>query len=231
MELPGWHELPLQHPDGQLVGSQMHVPPEHRWPAAHTEPPGPQLQLPPTHRSALVPQPMHALPLVPHWLEEVAVTQVLPLQHPEGQDDESHTHVPLEHRWPGAHAAPLPHRQAPPVQAFAVAVQPTQVAPLVPQSAVVGGETQVLPLQHPEGQLVESQMQLPLEHRWPGPHALPPPQRQLPPEHESAVGPQLVHVVPLAPHAAAWFPATHELPLQHPAQVGPSHTQVPELHR
>jgi len=59
-EVPGtWHTLPWQQPVVHEVASQMHMPPEQRWPAAH----GalvPHMQLPPVQRSACVG--LHTLP-------------------------------------------------------------------------------------------------------------------------------------------------------------------------
>jgi hypothetical protein len=45
-----------------------------------------------------------------------------------------HTHAPLTHSWPDAHA--------------------TQAPPFAPHSALVGGFTQAVPLQHPAAQSV-----------------------------------------------------------------------------
>jgi hypothetical protein len=223
--------LPEQQPDGHDVASHTQLPLTHRWPAAQTDPPVPQLQAPATHRSALAPQAEQAPPPPPHWLLDVAVTHVEPLQHPVGHDDESQTHAPDTQRCPDAHAGPAPQRQLPPLHESAVAEQLTQAAPDAPHRAVEGGETQVVPLQQPEGQLVPSQMQTPLEQRWPTPHALPLPHRHCPLLQVSAVTPHETQVVPLTPQAAAWFPATHEVPLQHPAHDGPSQTHVPPLQR
>jgi len=35
--------------------------------------------------------------------------QVVPTQQPSAQDDALQTHMPPEHSWPAAQAAPLPH--------------------------------------------------------------------------------------------------------------------------
>lgn len=60
------HVVPEQHPPGQLVESQMHAPPLHRWPAPHAAFP-PHLQTPPVHWLAFAgSHATHATPLRPH---------------------------------------------------------------------------------------------------------------------------------------------------------------------
>jgi hypothetical protein len=108
---------------------------------------------------------MQAFPALPHCVVLGAVTQLEPLQHPVGHDVGSHTHVPPEHRWPAAHAGPVPHRHCPPVQALAVAPHAMQAAPPPPHCDVDGLVTHVEPLQHPEGHEVGSHTHVPLEHR------------------------------------------------------------------
>ncbi|MDP3238004.1 MAG: hypothetical protein Q8N26_34755 [Myxococcales bacterium] len=128
------HELPLQHPDGHEVESQTQVPDAQRWPAPQGEF-VPHLQAPEVHRSALAPQLVQAAPEAPHWVAVVLVTQLAPLQQPEGHDVASQTHRPPRHRWPAPHAGPLPHRQAPPAQVSAEALeQATQAAPPEPHA-------------------------------------------------------------------------------------------------
>ena len=74
-----------------------------------------------------------------------------PKQHPFAQDVALHVQEPLTHCWPVAHAAPVPHAQAP------AALQPSASAglhevhalPPTPHVESEGGVSHVLPLQHP----------------------------------------------------------------------------------
>lgn len=61
--------------------------------------------------------------------------QLLPEQHPEGHELESHTQFPPEHRWPAPHGEPLPHRQLPLAQVSArVVLHDEHPPPPVPQA-------------------------------------------------------------------------------------------------
>ncbi len=79
-----------------------------------------------------------------HWL---------PLQHPLGHDDESHTHVPPEQCCPVEQGDPVPHVHCPVVGEHPSDVRPhvEHARPWSPHSGPVGGDTQVVPLQHPFG--------------------------------------------------------------------------------
>ncbi len=69
---------------------------------------------------------------------------------------ESHTQLPLEHRWPAAQARPVPHAHAPPTQeSETFESQARQEAPLVPQ-VPKPDVVHVWPAQHPFGQEVAS---------------------------------------------------------------------------
>jgi len=50
------------------------------------------------HRSAVAGQDVQARPPLPHAEADVVVVQVLPLQQPVAQVDESQTQLPLLHR-------------------------------------------------------------------------------------------------------------------------------------
>jgi hypothetical protein len=81
-QLPGaaaWQlPLPSQQPLGHEVASHTQLPPMQCWPAAQTLPLVPQAQLPPTQRSASIPQlPVHSPPLAPQWVV-LMVTQPVP---------------------------------------------------------------------------------------------------------------------------------------------------------
>jgi hypothetical protein len=101
--------------------------------------------------SAFVPQATQPAPAVPHWVADVGVTQVLPLQHPLAQramqprqEPELPQVSPLGHC---AHTAPpRPH---------AVAVVPT---------------SHVVPSQHPVHEFAV-QAHCPFTHSWPVTHA------------------------------------------------------------
>jgi hypothetical protein len=86
------HVVPVQQPPGHDVGSQMHVPPLHRWPVAHA-PPAPQEQAPPSHPSPVPPQLMQLLPAPPHVFA-VSDVHVWPEQQPPGQEVASQTQLP-----------------------------------------------------------------------------------------------------------------------------------------
>jgi hypothetical protein len=80
-----------------------------------------------------------------------------------------------------------------------VGSQGEQVPPLLPQN-MVEGIVQTLPSQQPPGHDVASQMHARPEQRWPGLHAAPEPQEQVPPLHPSATAPQSMQESPAAAH-------------------------------
>lgn len=181
-----------------------HAPPTHCWPLPHGTPEVPQLHAPPWQRSAVnVLQPTQAAPPLPHALTP-GLRQLLLLQHPPGQLRPSHTQAPAAQRWPGEHAAEPPQRQLPPAQLSAVVeLHAVQVAPPAPHWPSVGGLTHAPLLQQPLGQLIASQMHVPLMQRCPEAHAKPPvPQLQAPPTQRSDdVELHDWHAAPPAPQA------------------------------
>ncbi len=96
------------------------------------------------------------------------VPAVPPLQQPFGHDVASQMHTPPLHRWPAAHAGPVPHRHCPLVHALVVVgSHEAQVPPLAPHDDVdcepyASHVPAVPPLQHPPGQVLASQEQVPL---------------------------------------------------------------------
>lgn len=95
----GTQAVPLQQPLAQLVESQMHWPPEHRWPTPQAAIP-PQVHRPvlALHPSALAPQAVQVLPAAPHWFWLGFVTHTPPEQQPVGQLMLSHWQVPETQR-------------------------------------------------------------------------------------------------------------------------------------
>jgi len=161
-----------------------------------------------------MPQLTQVAPLVPHWLDDVASTHVLPVQHPPPQVDELQVpgHAPSLH-------PPLVHAE--------------QVAPPVPQLAVVGGSTHVVPLQQPAGQEAGVHVQLPPMHCCPLGHAAPVlPQTHVPAAVQvSEAIPQFMHVPPFAPHCPDDVVWTHAAPLQQPPlHESAVHTHSPAMH-
>ena len=106
-------------------------------------------------------QAAHAAPPEPHELSVPAVTQPLVPQQPE-QLVESQTHALLRQSRPAPHAGPVPQRQEPLPQLFAVVrLHEKHCAPLVPHSVAVGALTQVCASQQPLEQVLESQTHAP----------------------------------------------------------------------
>lgn len=175
------------------------------------------------------------MPAAPHAVAdcEAAETQVFPEQQPVEQLEGVQTQVPFAQTCPAPHAAPAPHRHAPPVQAFVVPVQAEQAAPPVPHAAAVCAvPTMHAPaLQQPVGQLAALHTQAPPTQRNPAPHAAPVPQRQAPEVQRSPASPQLEHAAPAAPQAVALV-GVQTLPTQHPlGQLVASQTHAPPTHR
>ena len=169
--------LPLQHPPAQLDPLQTQFPFEHTWPAPQGPPVVPHTQVPPVQRSEVDRlQLAHAEPPEPHDVVEVAVTQVLPWQHPPGQLVPLQTHAPLTQVWPAPHGLPEPHRHACEVQRSVEPLHTAHEAPPVPHRFACVPDWHTPPLQHPPGQLVLSHTHTPLRHRWPAAHGAPVPQ-------------------------------------------------------
>lgn len=179
VEVPAWHTLPTQQPDGHVV--ELHVEgvtqvwPVHVW---------------------LLEQLAHVAPPWPHAELEVPAMHTFPEQHPLGHVVALHveppTHEPAEQLWLGeqlAQAAPpiphaaveVPERQTPSWQhpeghvvALQVELVPVhcrvsleqvcaephaeQRAPPVPQNEVVVPVRHTEPSQHPSGHVLASQV-------------------------------------------------------------------------
>jgi hypothetical protein len=179
------HVGPEQHPVAHVCEQPVHAPPLHISPAgqlAHADPPLPHAptSLPVSHCCAL-------------------------LQQPVGHDVGSHTQVPFRHRFPVAHALPVPHMHAPPTQpSDDPAVHGEQVRPPVPQAVTDGGVHVWFVSQQPLAQDAASHTHWPPEQTWPGPHSALMPHRQAPCcEQLSAAAPaHEKHVEPAAPQFA-----------------------------
>jgi hypothetical protein len=200
--LPGWHEVPLQHPPGQDVTSHTHAPARHLCPAAHGEPVAPQRHPPGARqRSAVMPQLMHAPPPEPQAASD-AVWQTPPAQQPPAHEVASHTQAPPTQCWPAAQVAPAPHWHAPEDEQWSLRTgsQATQPCPPVPHCPE-DGEVQAVPAQQPLGHEVASQTQAPERQRCPSAQGGPVPQAQAPAgEQPSAlVTSQLTHSAPADP--------------------------------
>jgi hypothetical protein len=99
-----WHTPPTQQPSGHDEESQTQPLPVQCCPAAQAAP-VPHLQVPPVQESdSCASQATHEAPPVPH-VPVPDVVQVVPLQHPVGQDIASQTHCPPRQRCPEPHAA------------------------------------------------------------------------------------------------------------------------------
>lgn len=160
------HSAPLV-PQRSVVGGITHTPFEQH----------PLAQLP-----AL--QPEHACPVhvcgegqlwqsrppTPHAVVAVPLSHTLPLQQPV-HVELSHTHWPPEHRCVGAHAGPVPQRQAPFAHASArVGLHALHTPPSAPHAERVA-VTHWPFSQHPFGQLAGLHTQAPLLHCWPTAHS------------------------------------------------------------
>lgn len=137
----GWHTCAAsQQPMGQLPALQVppvHTPPVQVCAAPHAGP-APHRHVPCAEQPSALPI-AHAAHAVPGAAQAptASVVHVLPAQQPDGHDVASHTQAPPTQRWPGPHAEPAPHAQAPAaVQPSATALlQATQAAPGAPHVA------------------------------------------------------------------------------------------------
>lgn len=219
---PGSTQAPAeQHPVGHDCGVQVHVPLTQTSPAPHTLPLAPQRQTPDAQVSVVGGQVVHWLPAAPQRVASVAVTHWPPVQQPVGQLVTSHTQLPATQRWPAAHAAPAPQRQAPLAQPSAPAPQSTHAPPLLPHFAGLVLVMHCAPSQQPLVQLVASHTQALPTHRLPTPQAAAPPQVHAPLVQPSArVASQVAHTAPAVPQADAVGVAVHVPLRQQPvAQV------------
>jgi hypothetical protein len=208
------HVGPEQHPVVHVDAHPLHVPfvqvsaPGHVW---HCVPPLP-----------------HAPTLLPVW-------QVPLAQQPRGHETPSHWQEPFKQRCPAAHAAPVPHLQAPSVHesaepaAHAAHTWPAGAHALRDESMHVPPDP---PEQHPLGQDVASQTHTSLAQCCPVAQGAFNPHWQTPvAEHElDATASHITHVDPAAPHVAKlrWL---HVGPSQQPSQSVGSHSQCPPSQR
>jgi hypothetical protein len=126
--------------------------------------------MPSAQLSDIAVQVTHIAPPPPHACVVGGATQVLPLQQPDRQLVESHTHAPFMQCWPAAQAAFAPHLQVPFAQVSALVPQPLHAEPFAPHAVTEGLLLQTPLVQHPV-QLVELQpLQLPLVQLWPVGH-------------------------------------------------------------
>jgi hypothetical protein len=124
-------------------------------------------------------------------------------QQPEAQLAELHEHPPLTQKSPELQGRLEPQVQPPSgAQVSALLAHWKQLEPLTPHSAAVTAVTQApASLQQPV-QEVGSQLQVPPWQTYPVPHAVPPPQEQLPAVQPSAFAPQSTQAAPFTPQAA-----------------------------
>lgn len=163
LALPAWQVEPEQQPAHEVL-SQTHCPARQCCPAAHGGPP-PQVHAPAGEQpSAVFLQSLHAKPTGPQAADVVGDVQVVPAQHPPGQEAALQMHAPLAQTCPAPQAAPEPQWQAPDKQLSAFAgSHATQAPPAVPQLDT-DGAWQVEFEQHPLAHDVASQPQWPPEH-------------------------------------------------------------------
>jgi hypothetical protein len=215
----GLHLSPEQHPsqlDTQPVHTpSLHSPSEH---GAHSEPPLPQ-----------------AAGSLPGWHEG----EVPSLSQQPAHDVLSHTHMPMpplvSQRRPGPQAGPVPQRHVPlGLQLSAVpALQATHAPPIVPHAPTLVGDwhcpnASQQPLPHDR----LSQMQVPLEHRWPVAHGglLPHAQAPLELQLSASVDEQVAHVAPLMPQLESER-GSHTFERQHPSgQEEDVQRHIPSTH-
>jgi len=205
---PALHESPAQQPAPhgwpavlhEVQRPFVHEPEQHWVIAEHVLFVGEQH--PPFTHDCPIGHAAHAAPPLPHVMLPCCGggTHEPPWQQP-WQLIASHTHCPLEQRWPAAHAPPVPQRHAPPEQLSAeMGEHAAHAAPPVPHWLDVGGVTQPIGPQHPPPQLVASHTHWPLTQCSPLPQTGPAPQRQPPMAQLSAVMPHVAHIAPPVPH-------------------------------
>jgi hypothetical protein len=139
------------------------------------------------------------LPPVPHcaadgdWHAPLA-------QQPFGHEAASHTHDPLWHSRPAAHAGPLPHVHTP-ADEHPSAFGPHAVHPVPPGPHVLAVRVvlQTDPVQHPVGHAWLQPVHVPALQNWPDGHEL--------------------HAPPPEPQLSSALPGMHVDPLQHPSHV------------
>ncbi len=215
--------LPEQQPAHE-AGLHTQVPATHCWPLAQAAP-EPQAQLPLRQLSATVAlQAVQPPPAAPQ-LEKPGAVQVVPAQHPVGQEVASHTQAPPTQRWPAEQAKLAPQRHSPPAQRSARVSQAAQAAPVAPQLVTSFPVRQVLPEQQP-AQEVASQVQVlvPPRQRCPIPQGAAVPHRQVPVTEQLSAR--------IASQATQAFPPTPQVLRPGALQVEPEQQpvrQVPAL--
>lgn len=250
---PAPHGEPLPHEQAPIAEHRSAFTESH---VTHASPPNPQaesereLQLGPEQHPVAqveaqpeqapllqvwpVGQLAQALPPLPHSPVVLPGWHRFPTQQPDPQDIRSHTHVPFRHRWPVAHAEPVPQRHCPADEQLSAApcTQAAHAAPGAPQVAS-DSAVQALPEQHPFGQDVASHKHDPCEQCSPGPHGAPVPHRQAPSAEQSSAVSALhaTQVEPADPHVAS-ARVRQVAPSQHPSgQDMASHTHKPPRQR
>jgi hypothetical protein len=206
----------------------LHVGPEQQ--------PVPQVCVQPEHAPAAQFSPegqlAHALPPLPQTASVLPGWHMLPAQQPDGQERGSHTHVPLRHCCPLAHAAPEPQTHAP-AEEHPSAVAGSHAPHDPPGAAQVMSDrgVHIVPLQQPLGHEVASQTHELSAQCSPALQGALPPQRQTPLAEQlsAALASQATHVDPPAPHVATEL-CLQAVPSQHPEQDVASHTQRPPMH-
>jgi hypothetical protein len=165
-----WQTVPAQHPAAQELESQTQLPDRQRWPGPQANP-APQRQAPDAQPPALAgSQVVHAEPASPHAGIEGA-RQVVPEQHPAGQEAASQMQARAEQRCPCWHAGPPPQEQAPSSEQESAKseTQFTQEEPPAPQASKDDGQHAPLE-QQPVGHEVASHTHAPLRQRCPSAH-------------------------------------------------------------
>lgn len=191
----------VQHPFGQEEALHAQTPPWHTWPVWHGLP-EPHLHRPEVHRSAsVVEQATQLPPLPPQLAVEGEVMQVLPAQHPVGQDVESHLQEPDTQCSPEGQRPPAPQEQDPEEQVVPFVVQLMHAAPPLPHVESPLVSHCPLLVQQPLAHDVESHTQAPEMHRCPAAHGALVPHLHWPAVQRSAEG-----VLPVDAHVV------HELP-------------------
>lgn len=169
---------------------------------------------------------------MPHTVEVLPASHLVPLQQPVGHDAAVHTQAPPTHACPAWQAAPLPHRQTPEaLHPSAVGPQLAHAPPAVPHCAADDRHWSCS--QQPDAQLVASHRHAPARQRCPAAQAAPVPQAHAP-DAEQLSDFVASHARHMAPDAAQ-VPTPgglHVVPLQHPdGQLAASHTHIPFSHR
>ncbi len=234
IRLPGWHDSPLQQPEGQPMPSHTHLPPRQCCPDAHAAPPPQEhepaaLQLSESTSS----QAVQPLPEVPHAVKAGDSHVSSAPQQPFAHDVLLQRQTPLMHTCPTPQGAPVPHVHSPVMQPSDVPdAHALQVAPARPHAEGETTSSHVVPSQHPSGHEAASQMQSPPTHACPPLHAGLPPHVHSPVvEHASdRVLSHATQTAPPTPQVAS-PDDLHSVPEQHPSAQLVAHSEhTPPVH-